>query len=449
MRGCDTRAFAAALSARPLETAPDGVANPLGGPAIKRFGVYRNNVAVGLKAALADIFPVTRDLVGERFFAAMSGEYIDRAPPHSPVLSEYGHGFADFIASFEPASKLFFLPDVARLERAWLDAYHARDAAPLSPGMLDALPPEELMALALSPHPATHLLHFSSAAAGIFSRVRNGSGLKDFDPTQPETVLVTRPQFDVAVVSLDRGLARFFDVLVGNGTIGDAAETAMAADPDFDLGTAFSALITTGAFFRPAMARSNRHALHLFCRARLQQRFSEGRSISRPWFPGMFARLAFAATLWLYFLNSALTKVEPGLAGFFVVRSSAYYQIALPAVEAAGGDVSAVPFLPWGLIVHLGTYTEFALPLLIVFGLATRLSALGMLAFIAVQTFVDITVHQVGSETIGALFDRFPDSVILDQRLFWSLPLVMLVIYGPGRISLDHLAGRLSKRWHP
>ncbi|WP_319518076.1 DoxX family membrane protein [uncultured Martelella sp.] len=182
-------------------------------------------------------------------------------------------------------------------------------------------------------------------------------------------------------------------------------------------------------------------AAHLYNRV-----FSDLQAFLAPWFPGLFARLVFAATLWLYFLNSALTKVGSGIAGFFTVSNSAYYQIALPAVEAAGGDVSAVPFLPWGLVVHLGTYAEFLLPLMIIAGILTRLSAIGMLGFIAVQTLVDITVHQVGPETIGALFDRFPDSAILDQRLFWTMPLVLLIVYGPGKISIDHLAARIMKK---
>ena len=165
-----------------------------------------------------------------------------------------------------------------------------------------------------------------------------------------------------------------------------------------------------------------------------------------PWLTGLLARFVFTATLYFYFLNSALTKVEPGLAGFFTVRHSAYYQIALPAVEAAGGDVSAVSFFPWGLVVHLGTYAEFILPLLIVFGLATRLSAFGMICFIVVQTYVDIAVHQVDSSTIGALFDRFPDATILDQRLLWIFPLVVLVTHGAGRISLDAAMAWLCRR---
>lgn len=172
--------------------------------------------------------------------------------------------------------------------------------------------------------------------------------------------------------------------------------------------------------------------------------FSFVERITEGWFLGLFARFVFAAVLWGYFLSSARTKVGEGFFGFFSVSSGAYYQIALPAVEAAGGDVNAVAFIPWGLIVTLGTYAEFILPVLIVFGLFSRIAAVGMICFIAVQTLVDITVHQVEPETIGALFDRFPNSVILDQRLLWILPLIYLAIKGAGLISLDAV---LSKRF--
>lgn len=167
--------------------------------------------------------------------------------------------------------------------------------------------------------------------------------------------------------------------------------------------------------------------------------------IADAWLLGLLARFTFAAVLWGYFLNSAKTKVGDGITGFFSIQSGAYYQIAYPAVEAAGGDVDAVAFLPWGLIVFMGTYTEFILPLLIVIGLFSRIAALGMIVFIAVQTIVDITVHQIGAEAVGALFDRFPDAVILDQRLLWLLPLLLIVLKGPGLISVDEI---LSRRWN-
>ena len=42
-------------------------------------------------------------------------------------------------------------------------------------------------------------------------------------------------------------------------------------------------------------------------------------------------------------------------------------------------------------------------------------------------------------ETLGAWFDRIPDSLILDQRLFWVTLLILLVIRGAGPLSLDRL----------
>jgi putative oxidoreductase len=164
------------------------------------------------------------------------------------------------------------------------------------------------------------------------------------------------------------------------------------------------------------------------------------------WFLGLAARFVFAAVLWMYFLNSARTKVGDGVFGFFSISDNAYYQIALPAVDAAGGDVSRVAFVPWGLMVVMGTYGEFILPLLVVLGLFARIAALGMIAFIGVQTLVDVTVHQVGPETIGALFDRFPDGVIMDQRLLWVFPLVCVVLKGAGAVSLDRLAAKFWSR---
>lgn len=164
------------------------------------------------------------------------------------------------------------------------------------------------------------------------------------------------------------------------------------------------------------------------------------------WFLGLFARFAFAAVLFGYLINSARTKVGEGVFGFLSVSDSAYYQIALPAVEAAGGDVSKVAYIPWGLIVYAGTYAEFILPVLIVAGLFTRVAALGMIVFVIVQSYVDITVHQVDATTVGAWFDRFSDSLVMDQRLMWSVALVYLVVRGAGLMSLDAL---IESRWRP
>jgi len=162
------------------------------------------------------------------------------------------------------------------------------------------------------------------------------------------------------------------------------------------------------------------------------------------WFMGLFARFAFAGVLLVYFWNAALTKLGSGLFGIVQLSPGAYMQIMPGAMEAAGYDPSALA-IHHHLIVYAGTYAEFILPGLVVLGLFTRLASIGMIVFVAVQSYVDIAFHGADEKTIGALFDRFPDSAIVDQRTLWLVPLVYLVVKGAGAISLDHLLSRRFK----
>jgi putative oxidoreductase len=164
------------------------------------------------------------------------------------------------------------------------------------------------------------------------------------------------------------------------------------------------------------------------------------------WFIGLTARLTFASVLLVYFWNSALTKIGSGISGIFSPTIGAYAQILPGVAESYSYNIDTIPFLPYGLIVFLGTYTEFILPALIVVGLLTRLSALGMVVFIAVMTYIDINFLAADAKTIGAFFDRNPSSLIADQRLLWAFLLIVLVVKGPGFISVDALLGRLVGR---
>lgn len=170
--------------------------------------------------------------------------------------------------------------------------------------------------------------------------------------------------------------------------------------------------------------------------------FGAAEGLAGNWFLPFAARLAFFAVLFFYFINSWKTKVEGGIAGFFSIRDSAYYQIVPWAVDAAGGDIAQVGLLSH-LIVFAGTVAEFVLPVLIVAGLFTRVAALGMIGFVAVQTLVDVNFHGVTGDTLGALFDRFSDSLVADQRTLWAFLLLVLVVKGGGALSLDALLGRL------
>ena len=157
----------------------------------------------------------------------------------------------------------------------------------------------------------------------------------------------------------------------------------------------------------------------------------------------LLARFAFAAVLLLYFWASGLTKLGDGLFGFLAPKAGAYAQIFPRAMEAVVYDVSQLGWFHWAVVVG-GTVAEFALPLLILIGLFTRLAALGMIGFIVVQSLTDLFGHGGINhpETLGAWFDKVADSAILDQRLLWVFPLVTLVMLGGGWLSADRLFSR-------
>ncbi|MCU4654885.1 DoxX family protein [Roseibacterium sp. SDUM158016] len=157
-----------------------------------------------------------------------------------------------------------------------------------------------------------------------------------------------------------------------------------------------------------------------------------------PWLIPTLARIVFAGTLLVYYWNSGLTKWGSGP---FSPDLGAYIQILPRAFEAVGFNPSALGPLATPIVI-LGTWTEFILPALIVLGLFTRLAAIGMIGFVAVQTWVDIVGHGVSGDVLGAWFDNSAGSDIADQRAFWIFLLVVLVLRGAGPLSLDALLSR-------
>lgn len=244
---CFAAAFAPALL-DPMRAAPPVVTGPNGRAAGKRYDVYRNNVTVSLIDALAAIYPAVQRITGIDFFRAMARFHVRESPPTSPLLFEYGRGFPDFIAQYEHAQIMPWLADVARIERAWLDAYHAHDSAPLAPAQLAAIAPERLADLIFAPHPAARIVRSQFSAVTIFAANRDTSPVGRIDASTPEDALITRAEFDVVVRHLPPGGAVFATSLMSCRPLGDAAAIALDAAASFDIAANIAGLIEAGAF---------------------------------------------------------------------------------------------------------------------------------------------------------------------------------------------------------
>ncbi|MCI5074696.1 DNA-binding domain-containing protein [Oricola sp.] len=243
----DTAGFRAAIL-DPAREKPAMVAGPRGKQAVKRFNVYRNNVTVSLINALADIFPAVQRITGETLFRDMARAFVRANPPSSPLLFLYGGEFPAFIEGFEHARRMPYLADVARLERAWLTAYHAADLPALQAQSLAAIPPEDLADTVFAPHPAAGLVRSRHAVFDIFDTNRHHEKIRPIDTARAQDALVARPGIDVTVTALPEGHGAFFEALLAGETLGAAAEAGAKCADTFDINEAIGGLLSTGAF---------------------------------------------------------------------------------------------------------------------------------------------------------------------------------------------------------
>jgi len=117
----------------------------------------------------------------------------------------------------------------------------------------------------------------------------------------------------------------------------------------------------------------------------------------------LLARVAAASVFW----RSGQTKVE----GFLHIKDTTFFLFR---------EEYMVPLLPPDVAAYLTTICEHVFSVCLVIGLASRLSALGLIVMTAV---IQIFVYPEG----------WPDHIL------WFAALLLIVARGPGAISLDHL----------
>ena len=119
----------------------------------------------------------------------------------------------------------------------------------------------------------------------------------------------------------------------------------------------------------------------------------------------LLSRVAVASVFW----RSGQTKV----AGFSI----------RPETFVLFRDEYKVPLLPPDVAAYAATIAEHVFPVLLVVGLATRLSALGLMFMtMVIELFI------------------YPDG--WPEHILWAALLLSIIARGPGAISLDHLVWR-------
>jgi len=231
-----------------------GIAGRLVGDGIapeRRLGVYRNNVLASLRSVLEGRFPATRRRLGPERFAPLALDFIRTELPARPQLSTYGAGFPAFLERSIEDRALPCLADVARLEWAREDAYHAADAASLNPRTLASIPAERYPGLRFELHPSLRLIRSAGPVHTLWRAALDDSAEgsdRALASGRAEQVLVVRPELTVATRPIALADLLLVEALAQGLPLAEAAATAQSADAGFDLQAALAHHLAGGSF---------------------------------------------------------------------------------------------------------------------------------------------------------------------------------------------------------
>jgi hypothetical protein len=224
---------------------PAGLVDGQGRLAGRRFDVYRNNVAVSLSEALEAAFPVIAKLVGVNNFKALAGAFLRAHPPGSPLMMFYGAAMPEFLSTFVPTTSIGYLPDVALLEIALRESYHAADITPLNPLALQELSTDALMASGITFAPAVRLVRSTWPLHAIW-RFNTEDGAPK-PSMAAEDIIVLRQELDPAPHLLPTGGGAFVAALISGESVGMAFDCAVAETDKFDLAETLALLLRGNA----------------------------------------------------------------------------------------------------------------------------------------------------------------------------------------------------------
>jgi len=155
--------------------APNALAHVIAGDdrlsAEERVDIYANMYFYRILDVLKEDFPATLAMLGDARFHNLVTGYLIEYPPEHFSIAYAGRRLADFIESHPMREEFPFLADLARMERALIDIFHAADATPLDAEAMRAIAPAEWPALKLMRHPATEILALQWNVATVLGAI--------------------------------------------------------------------------------------------------------------------------------------------------------------------------------------------------------------------------------------------------------------------------------------
>ena len=159
-------------------------------------------------------------------------------------MQQFGADFGVLLDGFEPVKRFPYLPDIAKIEIALRQAYHAADNSGDAAETLSIYTPDQIACTRFTFAPAVQLIDSAYPIYDIWNKAH--------DPNyeishQGQSVVILRPEFDPFPHLLSHAEHLFLRLMMDQSDLGDAAERASQYDPDFDLSQILQTLLTQNA----------------------------------------------------------------------------------------------------------------------------------------------------------------------------------------------------------
>lgn len=184
---------------------------------------HANTISHARLVALEETFPLTRQALGEAQFNQLSRAYAETPEARACDANTIGKTFPDFLQT-TPAGQPTI--ELACIEWAWLESYHAADAMPIVLSDLATLSEAALLEQLVGWHPATRIIPISGAIP---------DELPELTGENAKAILIVRPDANVRLLALDAVTLHIAALAEKTTTIGNllacASEQGSVADP--------------------------------------------------------------------------------------------------------------------------------------------------------------------------------------------------------------------------
>jgi hypothetical protein len=248
--------------ARELTLPPGGLDQLIAGDgrmtAAERVEIYATGYFYRILEVMKEDFPATLAVVGADNFHNLVTGYLIDYPPTQPSIYFAGKSFALFLATNQLRERWPFLADLATLERANLESFHATDAPALDGELVRTIPAAAWPALKLRMHPATRLVASAWRIDRLLRAVEDG-GAWQIPDREDVAIIVSRRDARVSWrVAEDTERAALLLASADDGaTFADVCEAIAAAVHTTDdvaalINRLLAGWLHHGLFLRPA-----------------------------------------------------------------------------------------------------------------------------------------------------------------------------------------------------